>query len=159
MVDLPEATWVSTRPWINFCKSTTGSRQEMILRSGTVSAAFVQPVAAPNQKSGPNASLLRKIIIDVAGPFQPSDCGNWCLLIAMHYFTKWPQVDAIPNQEASTVTEALVTNFFCRFGVSREQHSDQGHNFESRIIPEVSQRLWLGKTRTTHLHPKSDGMV
>jgi hypothetical protein len=45
------------------------------------------------------------------------------------YFTKWPEAYAIPNQEAATVAEALVTNFFCRFGVPRELHSDQGRNF------------------------------
>jgi hypothetical protein len=37
----------------------------------------------------------------------------------MDYFVKWPEVYAIPNQEASTVVEALVTNF-CRFGILRE---------------------------------------
>jgi len=32
-------------------------------------------------------------------------------------FTKWPEVYAIPNQEALTVADALVNNFFCRFGI------------------------------------------
>jgi len=48
----------------------------------------------------------------------------------MDYFTKYPEVYAIPNQEASTVADALVTNFFCRFGVPMELHSDQCRNFE-----------------------------
>jgi hypothetical protein len=76
----------------------------------------------------------------------------------MDYFTKWPEVYAIPNQEESTVTEALVT-FFCRFGIPREVHSDQGRNFESHLLHEVLQRLGVSKTRTTALHPQSDGMV
>jgi hypothetical protein len=54
-------------------------------------------------------------------------------MIAMDYFTKWPEAYAIPNQEASTVAEALVTNFY-HFGVLRELYSDQGHNFESHLI-------------------------
>jgi transposase InsO family protein len=77
----------------------------------------------------------------------------------MDYFTKWPEVYPIPNQEASTVADTLVTNFFCRFGVPRELHSDQGRNFESRLMQEVLQRPGFGKTRTTPLHPQSDGMV
>jgi hypothetical protein len=77
----------------------------------------------------------------------------------MDYFTKWPEVYAIPNQEASTVAQALVTNFFCRFGIPRELHSDPGRNFESHLLQEVLQRLGVGKTRTTPLHPQSDGMV
>jgi hypothetical protein len=43
----------------------------------------------------------------------------------MDYFTKWPEVYTIPNQKASTVADALVTNFFCHFGVPRELHTDQ----------------------------------
>jgi len=42
----------------------------------------------------------------------------------MDYCTKWPEVCAIRNQEASTVADALVTNFFCRFGVPMELYSD-----------------------------------
>jgi hypothetical protein len=52
----------------------------------------------------------------------------------MDYFIKWPEVYAIPNQEALTVAEALVTNFFCRFGIPQELHNGQGHNFESHLL-------------------------
>jgi hypothetical protein len=39
------------------------------------------------------------------------------------------EVCAIHIEEASTVAEALVTNFFCRFGKPQDLHSDQGYNF------------------------------
>jgi hypothetical protein len=39
--------------------------------------------------------------------------------LAMDCFTKWPEAYAIPDQEASTVADALVTSFFCRFGMPR----------------------------------------
>jgi hypothetical protein len=63
---------------------------------------------------------FEKTAIDVAGPFPLSEQGNRYLLIAMDYFTKWPEAYAAPNQEASRVSEALVTNFFCCFGVPQE---------------------------------------
>jgi hypothetical protein len=93
------------------------------------------------------------IAIDVAGPFSWIDQGNRYLLIAIDYFSKLPETYAISNLEASTVAYGLVTNF-CRFTVLRKLH-----NFESRLIPEVLQRLGVSKTRTTPLHPQSDGMV
>jgi hypothetical protein len=73
------------------------------------------------------------------------------------YFTKWPEAYVIRNQQASTVAEALVTNF-CRLGVLRELHIIQGRNFESRPIQEDLQRLGVSKMRTTPFHPQSDGM-
>jgi len=38
-----------------------------------------------------------------------------------------------------------------------ELHSNQEWNFESRLMLEVLE--WLGVSRTTPLHPQSDGMV
>jgi hypothetical protein len=73
----------------------------------------------------------------------------------MDNFTKWPEAYAIPNQETSTVAEVLITNYFCHFGVPR----DQGRNFESHLMQEILQLLGVSKTRTTPLHPQSDGMV
>jgi len=80
---------------------------------------------------------FEKIAIEIAWPFPESDRGNRFLLDAMGYFTKWPEVYLIPNQEASTVADALVPHFFCRFGVPIELHSDQGRNFVSRWMQDV----------------------
>jgi hypothetical protein len=93
------------------------------------------------------------IAIDVAGPFPLSDQGNRYLLIAMDYFTKWLEAYAILNQEASTITQALVTNLLCRFGIPRKLHSDQGRNYESRLLQDILQCLEASKTRSTPLHP------
>jgi hypothetical protein len=102
---------------------------------------------------------FERIAINIAGPFPQSNQGNQYLLIAMDYFTKWPEDYAIPNQEASTVAQALATNLFCRFGIPWELHSDQGRNFESRLLQEVLQHLGVSKTNTMPLHPQSDIMV
>jgi transposase InsO family protein len=76
----------------------------------------------------------------------------------MDYSTKWSEGSAIPNQEASAVAEALVINFFCR-SEYHGSYSDQGHNFESRLIQEVLQCLGVSKTRTTPPHLQLNGMV
>ncbi|XP_023703856.1 uncharacterized protein LOC111862580 [Cryptotermes secundus] len=102
--------------------------------------------------------MLGLLSKDVAGSFQRSDQGDRCLLIAMDDLTKWGEAYAIPNQEARTIAEALVTKFFCCFGIPQELHSDQGRSFESHLLQEVLQRLGVSKTHTTPLHPQSDGM-
>jgi hypothetical protein len=78
-------------------------------------------------------------------------------LVAMDYFTKWPEVYAILNQEASTIAETLVTNFFCRSGIPRELHSDQGRNFESQLqegsaTPGIEQDAHYAHSATVGLH-------
>ncbi|CAI5680320.1 unnamed protein product [Oreochromis niloticus] len=84
---------------------------------------------------------------------------NRYVLVAMDYFTKWPEAYAVPNQSATTTAERLVEEMFARFGVPAELHSDQGRNFESKVFGEICRRLGVEKTRTTPLHPQSDGLV
>ncbi|KAJ8375546.1 hypothetical protein SKAU_G00061260 [Synaphobranchus kaupii] len=74
----------------------------------------------------------------------------------MDYFTKWPEAYAIPDQETESVVEALVQGMFSRFGTPSEL---QGRNFESRVFAAMCSRLEIRKTRTTPLHPQSDGFV
>jgi len=56
------------------------------------------------------------------------------------------------------VTDVLVTNVFGRFGVPIELHSNQGRNFESRLMQEDLERR-DSKSGTIPLRPQSDGMV
>jgi hypothetical protein len=102
---------------------------------------------------------FERIAMDIAGPFPISASGNRYVLVVMDYFSKWPEVYAIPNQEAKTIADVFVKNWVCRFGVPIELHSDQGRNFESAIFAEMCLTLGINKTRTTPLHPQSDGMV
>ncbi|KAJ8348856.1 hypothetical protein SKAU_G00274450 [Synaphobranchus kaupii] len=102
---------------------------------------------------------MERVGVDILGPFPVTDSGNRYILVAMDYFTKWPEAFAIPDQSAATTAERLVEEMFTRFGAPAELHSDQGRNFESQLMAEVCKRLGVTKTRTTPLHPQSDGLV
>ena len=97
--------------------------------------------------------------MDILGPLPLTTRGNRYVLVVTDYFTKWAESYAIPDQSATTVAEKLVSKFICRFGVPRQLHSDQGTNFESKVMAEVCKLLNIEKTRTTPLHPQSDGQV
>ncbi|KAJ8349026.1 hypothetical protein SKAU_G00276150 [Synaphobranchus kaupii] len=102
---------------------------------------------------------MERVGVDVLGPFPVTDSGNRYILVAMDYFTKWPEAFAVPDQSAATTAERLVEEMFTRFGAPSELHSDQGRNIESQLLAEVCKRLGVTKTRTTPLHPQSDGLV
>ena len=102
---------------------------------------------------------MERIAIDILGPLPETPRKNKFILVVSDYFTKWTESYPIPNQEATTVAEKLVDDFICRFGVPRQLHSDQGTNFESKVFAEICKLLDIEKTRTTPLHPQSDGQV
>ena len=53
----------------------------------------------------------------------------------------------------------LVEEMSTRFRVPAELNSDQGRNFETQVFGVVCRWLGIHKTRTTPLHPQSDGLV
>ncbi|GFX27885.1 retrovirus-related Pol polyprotein from transposon 412 [Trichonephila clavipes] len=77
----------------------------------------------------------------------------------MDYFTKWPEAYRIPDQEALTVAEVLVQHWISRFVVPLQLHSDQGRNIDSAVCKRLCEIFTIDNTRTTALHPQSDGMV
>lgn len=51
----------------------------------------------------------------------------------------------LPNVQATTVMEALLSQVISRFGVPLEIHFDQGRNFESRVFKETMKLLRIKK--------------
>jgi len=54
---------------------------------------------------------------------------------------------------------ALYSALFSRFGLPRQLHSDQGSNFESKLVAELCSIAGINKTRTTPFHLRSDGQT
>ena len=94
---------------------------------------------------------MERVTIDILGPLPETDQGNKFILIAMDYFSKWPEAYALPNQEAVAVADVLVYLVSCTLTKAKI--------FESSVFQEVCTLLGIHKTRTTTLHPQSDGMV
>ena len=97
--------------------------------------------------------------MDIVGPFPKSANGNKYILVVSDYFTRWTEALPIPNQEALTVARVFVNEYVCRYDVPVQLHTDQGRNFESKLIEEMCKILEINKTRTSPYHPQSDGMV
>lgn len=104
-------------------------------------------------------SPMQIVATDILGPLPESDAGNSYILVVGDYFTRWMEAYPIPNQEATTVATKLVDEFFCRFSIPEQLHSDQGKQFESEVIAAICDQLHIDKTRTTPYHPQSDGLV
>jgi hypothetical protein len=57
------------------------------------------------------------------------------------------------------VADAIACNWISKFGSPMELYSDQGANYESGLNKDVMALFGIRKTKTTPLHPRSDGMV
>ena len=102
---------------------------------------------------------LDRIGIDIVGPLPVTNDGNEYIIVLCDYFTKWVEAYAVPDHQALTVGDKIVTEFICTFGVPRQIHTDQGREFESELFLTLCQKLGIEKTRTTPYRPQSDGLV
>lgn len=81
------------------------------------------------------------------------------VLVVTDHFTKMANAFLCKNQSASQVARQLWDKFFCVYGFPQRIHSDQGANFESRLIKELLQIAGVQKSRTTAYHPMGNGQV
>jgi len=102
---------------------------------------------------------FERIQMDILGPLPLTILGNKYLLVVVDCFTKWVEAFPLKNIRARTVAEVFLSQIVSRHGVPLEIHTDQGRNFESQVFRELSCALGIKKTRTSALHPQSDGQV
>ena len=60
-------------------------------------------------------------------------------------------------QKATVTAKALYENVFLHYRFPEKLHSDQGRNFESKVIKNLCKLLEIRKTRTTPYPPMGNG--
>ena len=89
----------------------------------------------------------------------PSGTGKQYILVVQDYFSKWPFAFAMTDQKADRIVQLLKDNVFAPVGPPTKLHSDQGRNFESRILSDLCAAFGAKKSHTTPYHPMGDGLV
>lgn len=80
------------------------------------------------------------------------------VLTMVDYATHYPEAVALKNIDAETVAEAMIT-MFSRVGIPEEVLSDQGSQFLSGVMQQVSRLLSMTQLVTLVYHPMCNGHV
>ena len=102
---------------------------------------------------------MERVGVDIMGPLTTSNSGNRFVIVVGDYWSKWIEAYAVPDHTAATVARYLVEEFFARFGLPRQLHSDQGREFEGHLFQEMCRLLEIDKTRTSPWRPCSNGYI
>ena len=75
--------------------------------------------------------------------------GNRYVLVMVDCFSRWTEACPLPDKTAQSVANAFFNQIVCRFGMPMVIHSDQGREFENRIMQELCILCGSHKTRMT----------
>ncbi|XP_029104416.1 uncharacterized protein LOC114909432 [Scleropages formosus] len=87
---------------------------------------------------------------------EPDSSNLFNVLVITDHYTRYAQAFATRDQKAETVAKVLWEKYFIHYGLPKRVHSDQGRDFESRLIHELLGMLGIKKSRTTPYHPQGD---
>ncbi|TKS67456.1 Retrovirus-related Pol polyprotein from transposon 412 [Collichthys lucidus] len=87
---------------------------------------------------------------------EPDQSNTKDILVFTDHFTKFAIAIPTANQKAKTVAKCLWENFIVCYGIPERLHTDQGPDFESKLIKELCQLAGIVKTRTTPYHPRGN---
>jgi Integrase core domain len=106
----------------------------------------------------PDCPNLR-IHADLFGPMLTADSNKKFVLCIMVAFTKYAAVTAIANKEAETVANAIFKDWFAKFGIPAQIHTDGGKEFVNKLSAVLFQLLNVRHTKTSAAHPQCNAQV
>jgi transposase InsO family protein len=85
--------------------------------------------------------------------------GNTEIRFCIDYVTKWVEAKALTKEIEQSMSDFLYEDIFVRFGVPQEIVIDQGTQFASHFIKNITQQLKIKHQMTTPYHPQLNGQV
>jgi hypothetical protein len=88
-----------------------------------------------------------------------TDNGNRYVLVAIDYFTKWPEARATQNMRADTVAQFIREEIIGRHGCPLIIQSDRGSSFDNQLISDLLKRYNIKQKLVAPYRPQSNGLV
>ena len=104
-------------------------------------------------------TLFKRVAVDIVGPIAPpSEAGHRYILTLVDYATRYPEAVPLKKITTEAVAEALL-DIYSRVGIPEEVLTDQGTQFMSECMQEVSRLLSIKGLTSTPYHPICNGLV
>ncbi len=100
-----------------------------------------------------------RIHADLFGPMLTADSNKKFVLCIKDAFTKYAVVTSIQNKNAETVADAIFKEWFCKFRIPAQIHTDGGKEFVNKLSAEMMELMNMSHTRTSPVHPQCNSQV
>lgn len=100
-----------------------------------------------------------KIGLDLSGPYPTTLSGNKYIATFVDWYSGWPEAFPIPDKTGDTISHLLLEEIFPRYGASLQIVTDNGSEFENRVVNETLEALNIDHVTTSFYHPQSNAKV
>src|SRR6266498_2834059 len=113
-----------------------------------------------NQKRTiPLTDIFERWGIDIVGLLPITREGNRYIVVAMDYFSRWPEARPLKAANADMVAIFLYEEIICRFKALRILQSDRGTHFVNEVIQRLTKRFKIKHSLSSPYHPQLNGLV
>ena len=107
----------------------------------------------------PTHSPFYQIGIDFVGPLPRTNRGNRYIIVAMDYFTKWPEARPVPTNTSKDAEQFIYEEIICQHGCPQIILSDRGTHFKNELLEKLTARFEIKHLFSTPYHPQTNGLV
>ena len=118
-----------------------------------------RPPREPMGDRPPPGAPWERLHMDVWGPGGRSTRGNLYVLGVVDTFTKFLMLVPMPNEQADTISEAIVEHVMMPYGMPWEIVSDQAPSFTGQLQSELYAIFGVTRKVTTPYRPQANGQI
>jgi hypothetical protein len=102
------------------------------------------------------AKRFETISFDLFGPLPPTPAGETWIFIVEDIASRWVELFALQTATAEACAVTLINEIFLRYGMPRRLISDNGPQFVSSVMQQVTYCLGIKHNLTPVYHPEAN---
>jgi hypothetical protein len=102
---------------------------------------------------------FEKWALDFVGPISPMSRKKNYILVCTDYVTKWVEEKSLFRAKEKYVVEFIYEDIFTHFYVPCEIVTDQGTQFTSKLMRELTEKYGIKHFKSSPYHPQANGHV
>src|SRR6266542_1775266 len=107
----------------------------------------------------PPTDIFERWGIDIVGPLLMTREGNRYIVVAIDYFSRWPEARSLKAANVNTVAIFLYEEIICRFRASKILQNDRGTYFVNKVIQKLTKRFRIKYSLSSPYYSQSNGLV
>ena len=97
--------------------------------------------------------------LDLVGPLSTTENGNKFIIVGTDYLTKWAETRALKKKTAEGVAKFIYEEFVLRHGPPEVLLTDQGLEFNNKIVKKLCDMINTRKAFTSAYNPRCNGQT